>query len=246
MILINIDSLSLQELKSIAAQEGIDNYEVLGREELIDRLTEIYEDEDDGKELNAIGDVNKRFISGLVSDFRGEANEVTSLPGVEELPSVYPETSIHLLFKNASWLYCYWSVASFALTKLEEQHGPLSFLLKATIHKGKEGVDEIFDIPVSNEDMEWNIGIPTTKGYAQVVLVGIDGKGERYDLATSEKVSLIDCYWIDNPEEIGQNDALMRAYLSLITNKEGRLLAVEPVHEILGKIGEEEGLTWNK
>ena len=47
MVLINIDSLSLNELAYIAQIEDIQGYEDMSRDELIDELKELYEEEDD-------------------------------------------------------------------------------------------------------------------------------------------------------------------------------------------------------
>ena len=111
MVLIKIDSLSQNELEYIAQQQGIKDFDTLSREELIDELKEIYDD-DYSESLSVTGEnVNKRYVAGL-SAYRGDVNEeLPSLPGVEKLPELYPETAIHVLNKNASWLYCYWSIA---------------------------------------------------------------------------------------------------------------------------------------
>ncbi|MCF0238745.1 MAG: DUF4912 domain-containing protein, partial [Sphaerochaetaceae bacterium] len=45
MVLINIDTLSDSELRYIAQQENLEDWETLSRENLIEELTEIYEEE---------------------------------------------------------------------------------------------------------------------------------------------------------------------------------------------------------
>ena len=67
MILVNIESLSISELRSIAEQEGIADSGTLSREELISLLEEIYEEEDEG---DGESDPNMRYMSGL-TDYRG-------------------------------------------------------------------------------------------------------------------------------------------------------------------------------
>ena len=53
MILVNIESLSVEELMGIAAQEGIGNIDTLSREEIIELLREKYE-EDDAPGMNGV------------------------------------------------------------------------------------------------------------------------------------------------------------------------------------------------
>ena len=65
MVLIKIDSLSQNELEYIAQQEGIKDFDTLSREELIDELKEIYDD-DYSESLSVTGEnVNKRYVAGL-------------------------------------------------------------------------------------------------------------------------------------------------------------------------------------
>lgn len=115
MILIKIDSLSTQELRNIAEREGIEEYATLDRDDLIQVLREIYEEDDDVAD-NA--DVNRRFLYGI-TDYREIDKDVVELPGVEELPESYPCTEIHLLYKNPNWAYCYWSISPQDLARLE-------------------------------------------------------------------------------------------------------------------------------
>ena len=153
MILIKIDSLSTKELRNIAEQEGIDDFETLTREELIDELQEFYGDDDDSTPR---GDVNRRFLYGI-TDYRDIDKDVQELPGVEELPLDYPSTEIHLLYKNPSWGYCYWSISPQDMQKLQERNvTELILLVTVRNFKGKEE----FEVPVSIEDRDWNSSLP--------------------------------------------------------------------------------------
>ena len=111
MVLIKIESLSQKELEHIALQEGVQNASSLSRDELIETLKDIYEDEREDFYEGGEDNIQRRFVTWL-TDYRGDGSEVTSLPGVEELPELYPETSIHVLSKSATWLFCYWSIAT--------------------------------------------------------------------------------------------------------------------------------------
>lgn len=225
MILIKIDSLSTQELRNIAEREGIEDYATLDRDDLVQVLREIYEEDDDVAD-NA--DVNRRFLYGI-TDYREIDKDVVELPGVEELPESYPSTEIHLLYKNPNWAYCYWSISPQDLARLENM-GKSELRLRVSVTKGDKV--ESFDIPVSLEDREWTVSLPDHGGKCHVSLI-VDSEGEDLELAHSASLSLIESYWLEHPDEIAENDNLFKIYLSLLTSKEGVLAESPLVDEIL-------------
>ena len=232
MILVNIESLSADELMGIAEQEGIGNIESLSREEIIELLREKYE-EDDDQGMNGV-DPNLRYLSGI-TDYRGISDYVEGLPGVEELPDSYPETEVHLLMRSSSWVYCYWGIAPLMNDYIAQKGG--SVLLHVSIINGDK--QDIYDVPVSLSDSEWNIGIPYGDGYCQVALVSvIDGK--RNELAVSGRVDLIYPYWLFHKDEMADNDSLYRIYISLITSKDGSMVVNAPVRDIITAFKEED------
>ncbi|MGN0906245.1 MAG: DUF4912 domain-containing protein [Bullifex sp.] len=236
MVLIKIDSLSQKELEYIAGQEGIEDFDTLSREELIDVLKDIYEDEDSDTPNVTGENVNKRYVAGL-SDYRGDVDEnVPSLPGVERLPLLYPETSVHILSKNASWLYCYWSVAPSDLEQYDQKFGEYSLLLSVCV-TGRSGVEK-YEIEIGREDSEWNINVPHTDGSAKVSLMLRKGEAT-YLLSESETLPLVDCYWLNNPVSVPSDESLFRRYLAPLTNREGYLFPSEIVEEIINNIRSE-------
>ena len=232
MILVNIDSLSLSELKNIAQEEGI-NIDDLTRDEIISELRDKYADESDTD--SAIGeDSNLRYLSGI-TDYR-EINEyVAALPGVEQLPESYPDTEIHLMLKSSSWAYCYWQLSQMDSDRIANASGSL-FLAVSIIRSGAE---ELYDIPVSLSDDEWNIGIPYGDGSASVSLIS-EVDGERKILASSGTIALIESYWLEHRCEMKESDSLYRLYLSLITTREGQLVENPVVQDIVESFREED------
>ena len=140
MILVNIESLSISELRSIAEQEGIADSGTLSREELISLLEEIYEEEDEG---DGESDPNMRYMSGL-TDYRGVS--IGEIPGVEELPDSYPDTEIHLIKKNSSWMYAFWSISQMDSDRIQDENG--SIVLSVSIEN--DGRREDYDILILN------------------------------------------------------------------------------------------------
>lgn len=224
MILVNVDSLSTSELRSIAEQEGIEGAAALSREDIISLLEELYED---GENPNQKGP-NLRYMSGL-TDYRDISKYVEDLPGVEELPDVYPDTEIHLIKKNGSWLYAFWSISPNDSDRLQD--GGESIVLSVTIENN--GAKEEYDVPVSYSDTEWNIGIPYGNGFCRVSLDAVSKTGEKTVLSVSEPEELTDSYWLSHPEEMPYNDSLYSLYLTLITTKEGDLVDNPVVRDII-------------
>lgn len=225
MILVNIESLSESELRSIATQEGIDGAEALTREEIIALLEEMYEDIDSDMESKG---PNLRYMSGL-TDYRDISKYVEDLPGVEELPDSYPDTEIHLIKKNGSWLYAFWSLSPNDSDRLQNEGS--SIVLAVTIDNN--GKREDYDIPVSFSDTEWNIGIPYGNGSCRVSLACVTSGGEKTVLALSDPEELTDSYWLSHPEDMKYSDSIYRLYLTLVTTKEGDLVDNPAVRDII-------------
>ncbi len=225
MILVNVDSLSESELRSIARQEGLDGVDDLSREEIISLLEDMYEDIDPDTDVK---DPNLRYMSGL-TDYRDISKYVENLPGVEELPESYPDTEIHLIKKNCSWLYAFWSLSPNDSDRLQDEGAVLQ--LSVTIDNN--GNREEYDIPVSFSDSEWNVGIPYGSGSCRVALSATDRNGVKTVLSISEPEELTDSYWLSHPEEMKYNDSIYRLYLTLVTTKEGDIVDNPVVRDII-------------
>ena len=156
MILVNLEQLSTDELRNLSEQEKIEGFEELSREELIQELSEKYEEEYAayGLDEDKKSDLNIKYVSSF-TDYTDNSENITQLPGVEDLPDHYEETSIHLLSKNSDWGYAFWSISTLDQEKIDEKKGVPLLLVTLT---RKDGDKECYDIPISDEDDEWNIG----------------------------------------------------------------------------------------
>lgn len=223
MILVNIESLSLSELRNIAEQEGISDSDVMDRDELVEALQEKCEEEDDAPD----SDTNTRYLSGI-TDFRGMGNYVEGLPGVVDLPDDYADTEIHLVLRNCLWAYCFWTFSQKDADEIADTGR--SVYLSVTIMA--DGKTEHFEVPAALGDNEWNLSIPYGNGWAEVSLVS--GKGdERRVHAVSKRIQLIDPYWLRHEDEMKASDLLYRVYLSLLTTKEGAVVENQVVEDIV-------------
>ena len=115
MVLINIESLSDNELRIIAQQEELEDWDSLTRQELIDELQDLYDEDID--RTNDIVSSSRKFVNTLTDV---QTDNVLSLPGVEALPDQYNETSIHLIMKDFNWAYVFWSLSVQQMKELEE------------------------------------------------------------------------------------------------------------------------------
>lgn len=238
MVLIKMDKLADSELRNIAQGENIPDYDVLSREELIQALTDKYEDDDDDfTQDEHLDSHNLRYLAGI-TDYREISDLVGELPGVEELPNSYPETTIHLLNKNNNWGFAFWSISNLDREKIEA--GNAKTLLAITI-KDSNGNIEQYDIPIRATDTEWNIGLSVLGGTCKANLIAEYPDGKRVLLASSNTIQHTNSYWMKHQDEMRDNDSLFKVYLSLITTKEGDLIK-NPLVEDIVKAYEEEDM----
>lgn len=233
MVLINIDTLSDSELRCIAQQEGVEDWEALSREDLIDSIEEIYEDEN-RFEPNHSSYTGHRYVKTLVNvDRQGSFG----LPGVAELPTSYNETSIHAIAKDANWVYVFWSLSPQDQAQMEEDGCTLSI---RTIVIAKDDYPETsFDIDVLGSDMEWSLELPWQGRQYKAVLVRKDHSNESERiLAESNLVSIEESWLSKNPEALKERSRFNVLVTPLVT-KGGELINNRQVHEILeeGKEG---------
>ena len=123
MVPVKLELLTTEELRNLSEQEKIEGFEDLDREELIQELSDKYEDEasSDSFEEDKSSSLNLKNVSSF-TDYRDNSAKVTQLPGVEDLPEKYEETSIHLLYKNSDWGYAFWSVSTLDQNEIAEKN----------------------------------------------------------------------------------------------------------------------------
>ena len=236
MILVNLEQLSTDELRNLSEQEKIEGFEELSREELIQELSEKYEEEYTayGLDEDKKSDLNIKYVSSF-TDYTDNSENITQLPGVEDLPDHYEETSIHLLSKNSDWGYAFWSISTLDQEKIDEKKGVPLLLVTLT---RKDGDKECYDIPISDEDDEWNIGF-SYESKSIIVSLCVDyPDGSRDTLAQSKPLEMSSSYWIDHKDKMRENDSLFKVYLSLITTKTGEIINTCIVKEIIGEYTE--------
>ena len=218
MVLINIESLSDNELRIIAQQEELEDWASLSRQELIDELQDLY-DEDNERTLDSDAGSSRRKFVNTLTDV--QSDNVLSLPGVEALPDQYNETCIHLIMKDFNWAYVFWSLSAQQLKELEDSG--CSLILRNT-RLNDEGEEEaVYDIDVSLNDNSWTVELPYV-GYTYMVsLVASCGEKETV-ICQSTSLTTTSSWLSKHAEDLG-DDITFRTILSSLIRKGGEVIA---------------------
>lgn len=217
MVLINLGSLSDSELRYIARQENFDDWETADREDLIERLQEAYEEQDDVVPENDGSGSAKRYITSL-TDFGTEDLSKGTLPGVEGLPKAYNDTCLHMMLRNPQWAFVFWSISGQTRETLDFSKGRIFLrVLAKDLESGKENW---FDIAVSPDDREWNINFPQSGASYTVVLYYQQGI-EMRELARSRAVSLYKPYWNGRWKELAHDPKLFSLNFDAMVSRQG-------------------------
>ena len=218
MVLINLGALSESELRYIAQQESFEDWADADRDDLIERLQEKYEDEDNPVPETRGSGTTRRYLTSL-TDFGMEASSSDELPGVEHLPEDYNSTSIHLLIRDPQWAYVYWSVAPNVKETLDDKNGCGMFL--RVRQKTEAGETIIFDIEVGLHDDQWNINLNEASGTYTILLCYRQKDGSIQELASSHSVTMYRPYWANHYAEIGAEEDLFNIYFSSLVTRSG-------------------------
>ena len=231
MVLIKLDALSDIELRYIAQKETIENFESLSRDELIDVLEDFYDENDSLKSSNSVHNLSlHRFCKGLI-EFESKA--MLSLPGVEDLPQQYLETTIHLVEKDPYWAYVFWSISPNDKVRLYESCANFTIVLRTLVLENDK-VEEKFDIVVTGKDNDWNIALPSfgKKYISQLIAV----MGEKQEILAESKPIETPDFDLNKKVEQLKNSNNEGLILSSIVAKNCEVIDNRLIREIFSKI----------
>ena len=229
MVLINIGSLSENELRNIASQEDLEDWETLSRDELIDALEDLYDEDENRLNEEHSGSSRKKFVNTL-TDVQS-ANDL-SLPGTEPLPESYNETSIHMILKDMNWAYVCWSLSSQLETEFED--GGAELVLRNVRFDVDGNEVASYDIEISPSDDNWTVELPHL-GYSYQVCLVLRKEGEEKVLCKSSPVSTTESWLSTHPEKLRDNVTFKKMFSSLVL-KGGTVLENNQVRELIAKI----------
>lgn len=157
----------------------------------------------------------------------GDKQNLSDLPGVEQLPDTYLDTAIHLLLRDPQWAYAYWSLspASQQMVFGEDGQAPSSLFLRIQETKLESGGEVVsFDISVDRGDTQWNINLPNMGSSYLVDFCWRDRKGNEMSLAQSKSVVTYPAYWQKHTEELVENYSSFLTNFSSLVTKEGEIV----------------------
>ena len=219
MKLINITRLSDAELRYMAEQEDIEDADSLDRNELIESLEEIYEN--DSSELMT----DKKYVNSLTS----KETDTEPLPGVRPLPEKFNENGIQTILKDSEWAYVIWRITTYVKSKILEGEPKVILEVVALKEKGKE--EKSYQVEVGPDDTEWNIEFPwKDRSYVIHLKAVIDG--ELQTLATSAVDVIPGAYLEENPLLLKNPETYKIFSAPLVTNG-GEYLDVNRVKDLL-------------
>ncbi|NLY06678.1 MAG: DUF4912 domain-containing protein [Spirochaetales bacterium] len=233
MVLLKIDTLSTAELQYIASQENMDDWESLSREELIEGISELYDDVSEGsKDFMTKTGIHK-FMNCLTDV---QMNRMLNLPGVEALPDEYLETSIHLLMKDPFWGYVFWSISPNTKNECIDRDPDYRIFIRSHAVDEKGDEEEVYDIDVASKDRSWSIALPWMGMKYHLELVCEFPSEKIFEvLATSEVIQA--------PRAIGQdviarlqNSNQASLILSCISSKNGEIINNRLVNELFNQL----------
>lgn len=226
MVLINIGSLSENELRNIASQEDLEDWETLSRDEIIEALEDLYDDDDSRLEGDSSGSSMRKFVNTLTDV---QLDNDLSLPGTEPLPESYNETSVHMILKDANWAYVFWSLSAQLASEFEESGATL--VLRNIRMNDDASEQASYDIEVSPSDDNWTIELPHLGYSYQVSLVLKKGEDETV-LCKSSTVSTTKSWLSSHPDELRKSTTFM-THLSPLVLKGGSLMENKQIQDLI-------------
>lgn len=222
MLLLNIETLSDSELKYMAEQEQIEDWEEMTREELIESLEDVFGDSsDDSSPIFG----NNKFVRGLTDVPPGSL----SFPGVSPLPETYKETSIYAVAKDANWAYAMWNIAPLQKEELLAS----GFRLALRVSSGNQS----YDIDVDYEDTVWNFELPWPGKTYTISLLSISSDADPVEevLCSAENVCSPSFYFMNHIKELKDSNTFKLVFDSLFT-KEGKIIKNEIVSSLFSEV----------
>ena len=170
--------------------------------------------------------INRNRYCNSLTDFRGTHQNLNDLPGVEDLPASYLDTSIHLLLRDPEWAYAYWSLSPATLVMVfgEDGQNQSSLFLRVEETDLASGEIKTFDISINAQDDQWNINLPNMGSRYIVDLCYRDKKGNEMSLARSSAVETYPAYWQRHFEKLTESPSLFITHFSSLVTKEGEIV----------------------
>lgn len=223
MVLLNIDTLSDSEIRYIAQQEDIEDWDTLSREDLIDCLKELYSDTEAPTDLTRSRD--HKYFNTLAS----AQSDVSSLPGVSPVSDHYNETYFHVVDRDANWVYAFWEINENIMEEILQNHD--SLVIKVSADATKTEAEQSYEININVNDTNWNIELPWFGRTYSFTLIRRSASQDIV-LCKSSKHYIQKYFFAEHPEEL-KNPNTYHILVSSMVSKDGHILNCQQVKEIV-------------
>ena len=208
---------TLDELRLLAASEGVSDPEQFERAEIIEILDEIWEEKVSDRKQN--NDVMR--LKGKKYDIFREKLHRSYTNYEYVIPEHYPNTSIHMLLRDPYWAYAYWDINQFDLqTMLQACESP-QFLLRVYLLPARGAdpaeAESSFEIPITATDTSWYINLPEPGAWYQVDLIFIAEREQERLLSRSAAIESPGGYLLKNAE-LCRDPAILELFLAGYTD----------------------------
>lgn len=220
MVLLSVENLPETELRYIAQQENVENWDSLSRDELVEILESIGELDFSDNEKAGVPS-NHRFVKGITD----VGSDFLQLPGVEPLPTMYNETAVHLVPRDNYWAYSFFSISISDEAKLQEN--PAELVLRLCSSKAS------YEINITPQDECWNVELPWPEETYCLKLIARRNEEDEV-LAVSNKITLNHTEILNKPEALDDPDTF-KLLVPELTNKNGKLMDNILLREIIEK-----------
>lgn len=156
-----LEALSLEELYALADKTGLDLPPGLERNFVVEEIFEVLEEDSEDRRASqgeAVHIDEKKYSGSRIGDF------VVDRGLSESIPRRYNETMIRAIVRDPSWAFAYWDVSDSELEAIRGEDSSAGIFLRITelgrtdeqivAHRG------YFDIPVTDNDIQWYINLP--------------------------------------------------------------------------------------
>jgi len=183
-----LESLSIDELKRLAAKEHILFPAHIAREKLIDLIQELLEEL-----MEERAESNNPSVKIEETKYHISQDEEIEVWDKEDvtLPKYYSKTRIVLMSRDPYWAFTYWEIEGKKLEKIQSEpdFGGLYLRVhdvKLITFNGKNS-NYNFDIPILDTDHDWYINVPHPDSNYLIELIYVQ-KGEEHILTRSNTI----------------------------------------------------------
>lgn len=201
MIRDRLELLPIDDLENIAREKGLKFDELPEKEELLEMLLEVFEEEQVERELD---NNSPMWIKERKFKILEDQALQTEIDDEYPLSEGYNENRIVLMLRDPFWAFAYWDMKHSDIEEIRDSRPAGHLFLRIYEITGEElksdNISDFYDIPLSLKDVSWYINLPQPGASYCIDLIALFRSGEK-TLARSNIVASPKLNEIDQDEE---------------------------------------------